>query len=254
MKDILELLYSKKISIEEAEKRLKEHFLEVSEIAKLDMHREFKAGIPEIVLAEGKEPQDVFQIALKFLEKKGGVIVTKARKEDFELFKKSDYITEFNKRAKTIILRKTNKKKEKKGKVGILAAGTSDVPVAEEARVICEEFGCEVIKDYDVGVAGIHRLFPSIKKLVEADVDVVIVAAGMEGTLPSVVKSLIDVPVIGVPTSVGYGYGEKGVSALMAMLQSCSPGIGVVNIDNGFGAASLAYLICKRVAKKKEKT
>ena len=256
MKDVLEALSNNEISVKEAEEQLKVRFFEVDEFAKLDIHRASRAGIPEVILAEGKEPEDVVILAKKFLEKSGRAIVTRGRDEDFVNFKDFKCHVEMNRRGRTIVLK--NKKSHRRGyvgKVGLLAAGTSDVPVAEESRVIMEEFGCEVIRDYDVGVAGIHRLFPSIKKMKEGDVDVVVVVAGMEGALPSVVKSLVDVPVIGVPTSVGYGFGGKGVSALMGMLQSCSPGIAVVNIDNGFGAASIAYLICSRIdyVKGKEK-
>lgn len=257
MRDVLEALYQNRISVKEAEERLKAGFLEVEDLAKLDIHRELRAGIPEVILAEGKEAEDVVRLAEKFLESSGRAIITKAREENFESFKGVKCYKDFNRKARTIVLRK-NKTRGKSlvGRVGVLAAGTSDIPVAEEARVICEEFGCEVVASYDVGVAGIHRLFPSIEKLREEDVDVVVVVAGMEGALPSVVKSLVDVPVIGVPTSVGYGLGGKGVSALMAMLQSCSPGIAVVNIDNGFGAASIASLICRRIdnVKRKEKS
>ncbi len=139
---------------------------------------------------------------------------------------------------------------EKQGKIGIITAGTSDVPVAEEARVVAEEAGCEVLTSYDVGVAGIHRLFHQIRRMIEEDVKALIVVAGMEGALPSVVAGLVDVPVIGVPTSVGYGVGAGGFTALNAMLQSCAPGIAVVNIDNGFGAAVFASTIVKQIDRK----
>ncbi|MFQ5887075.1 MAG: nickel pincer cofactor biosynthesis protein LarB [Candidatus Hydrothermarchaeales archaeon] len=256
MRDVLEALYQNKISVKEAEERLKARFLEIEELAKLDIHRESRAGIPEVILAEGKEPEDVVKLAKKILENEDRALITKAREEDFSNFESFKCYKEFNRKGRTIVLRNNKISNKPIGKVGILAAGTSDIPIAEETRVICEEFGCQVVKDYDVGVAGIHRLFPSIKKLRDGDVDVIVVVAGMEGALPSVVKSLVDVPVIGVPTSIGYGLGGKGVSALMGMLQSCSPGIAVVNIDNGFGAASVAYLICKRIdyTKRKEKT
>ena len=131
------------------------------------------------------------------------------------------------------------------GKIGIITAGTSDIAIAEEAKVIVEEGGCEALTSYDVGVAGIHRLFPQIAKMIEENVCTIIVCAGMEGALPSVVAGLVDVPVIGVPTSVGYGIGGKGKAALYAMLQSCAPGIAVVNIDNGFGAGVFALTIAK---------
>ena len=136
---------------------------------------------------------------------------------------------------------------ENSKKIGIITAGTSDIPVAEEAKVIVEQGGCKAITSYDVGVAGIHRLFPQIAKMIEEGVCVIIVCAGMEGALPSVVAGLVDVPIIGVPTSVGYGIGGKGKAALYAMLQSCAPGLAVVNIDNGFGAGVFALTIAKNL-------
>jgi len=130
--------------------------------------------------------------------------------------------------------------------VGLLTAGTADIPVAEEAALVIEHMGCRVERAYDVGVAGLHRLTEPLARLVEAEVDVLVVVAGMEGALPSVVAGLVDVPVIGVPTSTGYGLGGDGTAALYAMLQSCSPGLVVVNIDNGVGAGAAAALIARR--------
>ena len=129
------------------------------------------------------------------------------------------------------------------GKIGIITAGTSDISVAEEARLMCEAMNCECITSYDIGIAGLHRTFPILKEFIKAEVNVIVVAAGMEGALASVVSSTVSVPVIGVPTSVGYGYGEKGVAALASMLQSCSLGLSVVNIDNGIGAGAVASKI-----------
>ena len=135
------------------------------------------------------------------------------------------------------------------GRVGVLTAGTSDQPLAEEAAIVCQEMGCTVHLAYDVGVAGLHRLFEPLRQFLEEhDVDVIIVAAGMDGALPSVVSGLVDVPVIGLPTSVGYGMGGKGQAAILAMLQTCSPGLAVVNIDNGVGAGAMAAMIANRVA------
>ena len=135
------------------------------------------------------------------------------------------------------------------GRVGVITAGTSDVPWAEEAALLCREMGCQVHTVYDVGVAGIHRLWEPLHLLLdEAQVDVLIVAAGMDGALPSVISGLVDVPVIGLPTSVGYGLGGKGEAALLSMLQSCAPGMAVVNIDNGIGAGAMAGLIANRAA------
>jgi len=141
--------------------------------------------------------------------------------------------------------------KKSGGCVGILTAGTSDIAVAEEARLMCEAMNCSCICSYDVGIAGLHRVFPQLKKMIKDEVDAIIVVAGMEGALASVVSSLVDIPVIGVPTSVGYGYGEKGIAALAAMLQSCTLGLSVVNIDNGIGAGAMAANIANRAAGKK---
>jgi NCAIR mutase (PurE)-related protein len=135
------------------------------------------------------------------------------------------------------------------GRVGILTAGTSDQPIAEQAAIVCREMGCEVCLAHDVGVAGLHRLVEPLRRFLEdRDVDVIIVAAGMDGALPSVVSGLVGVPVIGLPTSVGYGMGGKGEAALLSMLQTCSPGLAVVNVDNGVGAGAMAGLIANRVA------
>ena len=131
-----------------------------------------------------------------------------------------------------------------------ITAGTSDIGIAEEAKLMCESMNCECITSYDIGIAGLHRTFPILKEFVKKDVDVIIVAAGMEGALASVVSSMVNVPVVGVPTSVGYGYGEKGIAALASMLQSCSLGLSVVNIDNGIGAGAVAAKIANQNSKK----
>ena len=139
--------------------------------------------------------------------------------------------------------------KKTAGKVGIITAGTSDIGIAEESRLMCESMNCECITSYDVGIAGLHRIFPVLKKFIKSEVDAIIVVAGMEGALASVVSSAVNVPVVGVPTSIGYGYGEKGVAALAAMLQSCSLGLTVVNIDNGIGAGAAAAKIVNQISK-----
>ena len=140
------------------------------------------------------------------------------------------------------------------GQVGVISAGTSDIPVAEEAALMAEEMGCEVTCIYDVGVAGLHRLVAPLKELITRGTDVIIVAAGMDGALPSVIAGLVAVPVIGLPTSIGYGLGGKGVAALLAMLQTCAPGLTVVNIDNGVGAGITAAMIANRVAEARTRT
>ena len=254
LREILEKLVRGQISIEEAEKAINLFAIEeIANLAKLDVNREDRSGIPEIILAEGKRAEDLIEISLKALDKKGRIIISRAKKEQIDAIKISlprDVFVEINERAGLIVIRRKDfKPKKTGGKVGILAAGTSDIPIAEEARVVAEEMGCEVLTAYDVGVAGLHRLFSPLKEMISRDVDAIIVVAGREGALPSVVAGLVDVPVIAVPTSMGYGFGEKGISALMAMLQACSLGITVVNIDGGIPAGTVAALIANRVAK-----
>ena len=249
MKDILEKLINGEINIDEAENILKaNNILEFDDVAQLDIKRNERAGFPEAVFSPSKDYDDLILIIKKYLEKNDdNLIITKLVPERYEKILddlgEDSYIFDYNKRAQILIIRKEIIKKDPIAKIGIITAGTSDINVAEEARVIVEEGGCEAITSYDVGVAGIHRLFPQIAHMVREGVRVFIVCAGMEGALPSVVAGLVDVPVIGVPTSVGYGVGEGGRVALDAMLQSCSPGIAVVNIDNGFGAGVFALTI-----------
>lgn len=213
-------------------------------IHKPDLSREKRCGIPEVIYGQFKSEEDLASIARGFVKSRGRAIITKITAERAarvaEAFKDASVSVKYRQRSCVLVLKKKGFKIKKKGFVGILAAGTSDIPVAEEARVILEEFGCSVIADYDVGISGLHRLFPALVKMKKASV--LIVVAGMEGALPSVVSGLVKVPVIGVPTSVGYGLGRGGVAALYTMLNSCSP-VAVVNVDNGYGAAALAYKI-----------
>ncbi|MEE1133541.1 MAG: nickel pincer cofactor biosynthesis protein LarB [Methanobrevibacter sp.] len=249
MKDILERLVRGEVNIDEAEKLLKaENILEFDDIAKFDIKRTDRTGFPEAIFSPSKDYEDLITIIKNYLENSDeDLIITKLSNERYERILKdlgeNPYIVEYNKRAQILIIRKKITKRQPKAKICIITAGTSDINIAEEARVIVEEGGCEAITSYDIGVAGIHRLFPQIAHMVKEDVKAFIVCAGMEGALPSVVAGLVDVPVIGVPTSVGYGVGEGGRVALDAMLQSCAPGIAVVNIDNGFGAGVFALTI-----------
>ena len=187
------------------------------------------------------------------LAKNGRVIISRCSKKQVSALCKAvpaDAFLQKFEHAKMVVLKKKGfDVKKTGGRVGILTAGTSDIPVAEEAKVIAEEMGCEVFSSFDVGVAGIHRLVQPLKELVLKDVDVIVVVAGREGALASVVAGMVDVPVIAVPTSNSYGFGRKGLSALMAMLQSCSLGLAVVNIDGGVVAGAMATLIANRVAK-----
>ncbi len=251
MKEILEKLVSGKLDIDEAENLIKaNNILEFDDIAKMDIKRDERAGFPEAIFSPSKDYEDLLIIIKKYLESNDDdLIITKLSQERYERILddlgKNSFIFDYNKRAQILVIRKEITKKDPIAKIGIITAGTSDINIAEEARVIVEEGGCEAITSYDIGVAGIHRLFPQIAHMVKEGVRVFIVCAGMEGALPSVVAGLVDVPVIGVPTSVGYGVGEGGRVALDAMLQSCAPGIAVVNIDNGFGAGVFALTIVK---------
>ena len=250
MKDTLKKLTEGKISIHEAERQLKiMQIQEINDFAKLDTGREARTGIPEAILAEGKGDERFIKIILKGTEN-GKLMITRLEKDKYDkikpkisMLKDKGFKIVYNKKAKMLIIK--NHEIEKEGRIGLITAGTSDIPVAEEARITAEEVGCEVITSYDVGVAGIHRLFSHINDMINNNVKAIIVVAGMEGALPSVVAGLVDVPVIGVPTSIGYGVGEGGFTALFAMLSSCAPGIAVVNIDNGFGAGVFAAKICK---------
>ena len=251
MKEILEKLVSGKLDVDEAENLIKaNNILEFDDIAKIDIKRNERAGFPEAVFSQSKDYEDLLLIIEKYLERgNDDLILTRLSSERYERILndlgENSFIFDYNKRAQILIIRKEVTKKDPIAKIGIITAGTSDINVAEEARVIVEEGGCEAITSYDIGVAGIHRLFPQLAYMVKEGVKVFIVCAGMEGALPSVVAGLVDVPVIGVPTSVGYGVGEGGRVALDAMLQSCAPGIAVVNIDNGFGAGVFALSIVK---------
>ncbi|MCX8172162.1 MAG: nickel pincer cofactor biosynthesis protein LarB [Archaeoglobaceae archaeon] len=209
-------------------------------IVRLDLERDKRAGKPEAVFGEGKQLQAIIKIAEEYKKLGKPALFTRLSKEQMDALKSMG--AEVNEIARTAIFGKAQKDV---GSVAILTAGTADIAVAEEARVTAEFLGLEVIKFYDVGVAGLHRIIEPVKAIREKKVDSVIVIAGMEGALPSVVASLVDVPVIAVPTSIGYGVHLKGISTLFAMLQSCPSGVAVVNIDNGFGAAVFAYLISR---------
>lgn len=254
LKEILAKVSRNELSVEEAEKMLRlSAVAELGCLAKLDGNRELRKGVPEVILAEGKLPADVAEICKTMLAHNGRVIVSRCSKEHFDAIRAipSDGLqVEIHERARMAVLKKQDyTAADNGGRVGVLTAGTSDIPVAEEAKTIAEEMGCKVTAAYDVGVAGIHRLLEPLKQIIEEDVDVVVVVAGREGALASVVAGLVDVPVIAVPTSHGYGFGAMGVSTLMAMLQSCSLGLAVVNIDGGVAAGAVAALIANRAAK-----
>lgn len=219
--------------------------------ARLDLGRAARKGIPEVVLAESKRDDQLIAIVRAFLERSGYVIVSRARPGQLALLAREFPTAEQDVRedARAVALHASGYERPRTGgHVGILTAGAGDIPIAEEAKLVAEEMGCRVTTIYDVGVAGIHRLFAPLSDLLESDVAAIVVCAGMDGALPSVVAGLSHAPVIGCPTSIGYGAGGKGRAALLAMLQTCAPGLTVVNIDNGVGAGSTAALIANRVA------
>lgn len=217
---------------------------------RLDYDRETRKGIPEIVLAEVKTDEQVLSIVRAFVTRNGRAVVTRLRPGTLDLLE-GEFPGRVDARpvARAAAVHAPGYNRPRTGgHVGILTAGTSDIPVAEEARLVAEEMGCQISTLYDVGVAGLHRLLSPLRELLASDVAVLVVCAGMDGALPSVVSGLAPVPVIGVPTSIGYGAGGKGRAALLAMLQTCAPGLTVVNIDNGTGAGATAALIANRVA------
>lgn len=258
LRDILQKLKDNKITINEAEKRIKAVYIEeIEDLACFDIFRELRTGFPEVIYAENKEVDDIIKICERIIEKKGHILVSKLVYDKFKtidtalksIFKQDIEIT-YNKKGKVASFKVKGLELENlNGKIGIITAGTSDIYIAEEAKAMIELMNADVITAYDVGISGLHRIFPPLKNMLENDVDIMIVVAGMEGTLPSVVASLVDVPVIGVPAPTGYGRGEKGLGALTTMLQSCAPGLVVVNIGNGFGAAVTAILFLKRIQK-----
>ena len=232
---------NKKIKVDEAIKKMKFMPFEDLGFAKLDHHRALRKGFPEVVFCQSKTKEQVVDIIKKLALNNTDVLATRATEEMFREVKKHIKEARFNKTSKTIIISKNKIKNN--SKILVLSAGTSDINVAEEAAVVAEAMGNKVDRLYDVGVAGLHRLLSNKEKL--ADANVLIVVAGMDGVLPSVVSGLIGKPIIAVPTSVGYGASFKGIAPLLTMLNSCSPGVVVVNIDNGFGAGYFASLINK---------
>lgn len=225
----------------------------ISDFARPDFDRVHRKGVPEVILAATKAVPQSLAIVEAFLQRTGRAILSRVPPElETELNARyGGQGLEWHPISRAAVIRKPGQTVEPNGgRVGILTAGTSDQPIAEEAALVCREMGCTVFAIYDVGVAGIHRLFGPLERLLRDDqVDVIIVAAGMDGALPSVVSGLVDVPVVGLPTSVGYGMGGQGQAALLAMLQSCSPGLAVVNIDNGVGAGAMAGIIAARAAR-----
>lgn len=218
----------------------------VGEVARLDLERERRTGVPEVILAEGKRDADLAAIAAAMAGAKGRAIVSRLAPERVPLLHGPGVQVQYHAEARTAVLSTpgTPPVQRTGGIVGILAAGTSDIPVCEEARLIAQELGCDTASAYDVGVAGLHRLQAGLDAV--RDSHVLVVAAGREGTLPTIVSGLVPQPVIGLPVSTGYGVGGKGEAALYSMLQSCAPLL-VVNVDAGFVAGAMAAKIANRI-------
>ena len=229
-----------KLSPDDAVHQLRHLPFEDLGFAKVDHHRALRVGVPEVVLGQGKTPAQVAAIFLGLARHGKNVLATRATQEQFAAVHKKLRGVKFEPSARAIVLRR-DRKTYGKGLITVVSAGTSDMPVAEEAVITAELMGNQVERLYDVGVAGIHRLLAHRSILSRSRV--VIVCAGMEGALPSVVGGLIGVPVIAVPTSVGYGASFQGMAALLGMMNSCASNVSVVNIDNGFGAGYVASLI-----------
>lgn len=220
-----------------------------------DTAREQRKGAPEVIFGETKETAQIIAMAQMLLAKTGRAVISRMSPEALNAVQaafRDDVVRTREVAHAMVIYRADYVRRNTGGHVGVISAGTSDIPVAEEAALIAEEMGCQVTCIYDVGVAGLHRLIGPLRDLLAHDVDAIVVAAGMDGALPSVVAGLVPVPVIGLPTSIGYGMGGKGIAALLSMLQTCAPGLSVVNIDNGVGAGITAALIANRVAQTRE--
>ncbi|MEJ8552725.1 nickel pincer cofactor biosynthesis protein LarB [Tepidibacter sp. Z1-5] len=243
LKNLLLNIKEGKVDVDTALEDLKTLPFEDLGYAKIDHHRSIRNGYPEVIYCEGKTDEHIIGIVEKMYEKKSNILGTRAKKETYEKLKKIYPNCEYEELGRIIKIQNKPIENIGKGTIVVVTGGTSDIPVADEAYHTAKFLGNEVERLYDVGVAGIHRLLNNRDVLMKARV--IIAVAGMEGALPSVVGGLVDVPVIAVPTSVGYGANFNGLSALLTMLNSCASGISVVNIDNGFGAGYLSSMINK---------
>ena len=260
IRTILEKYSRGQLSIDEVQRHISIHSIERvgANLAQLDIDREIRKEVPEVIFAMGKENKDLLKIISASVNRNGEVVVSKVQKGFLpklcNLLRKQKLVVEVGNKSSTILVTHRSFSNHKfygpRGKVGILAAGTSDIGVAEEARLIVKAMGCDTILNYDIGIAGMHRLFPAIEEIISHNANSIVVVAGMEGALASLVSSIVNLPVIGVPTSVGYGFGSEGVAALASMLQSCTFGLAVVNIDNGIGGGAFAALIANQVVRK----
>jgi len=254
---ILDEFANGSLSLSEVKKEISIHAVEeIGDIAKLDVGRELRrGGLPEIIFSESKEFKDIVKIATAAVSSKGQVVVSRIRRDELSrlanTLRRKGLHVEIGRNSTTLLAsEKSFTHKMSDAKIGIISAGTSDIGVAEEARIVSKAMGCESIISYDVGIAGIHRIFPVLKEMSKQEICAIVVVAGMEGALASVVASMVDIPVVGVPTSIGYGFGANGIGALASMLQSCTLGLTVVNIDNGIGAGAFAAMIAKRTTRR----
>jgi pyridinium-3,5-biscarboxylic acid mononucleotide synthase len=241
VKNLLMQVKAGEVPVEEALDKLKSlPYLDLG-FAVVDTHRALRQGFPEVIMGEGKEPRDIVSI-IEGLRKGGNtILVTRVDTGKARAVREALPEMTYNERARSLTLVEGEIRMRGRGAIIVVSAGTSDIPVAEEAAVVCELMGNLTERLWDVGVAGIHRLMNHVDRLRSANV--LVVAAGMEGALPSVIGGIVERPVVAVPTSVGYGAGFGGLSALLGMLNSCAAGVCVVNIDNGFGAGYVASLI-----------
>jgi len=240
LKNLLANVRDGKTSIDDALLSLKSLPFDDLEFAKVDHHRAIRQGQPEVIFCQGKTTEQILAIVDRLIAHHNIIMATRATRDVYEAVKTLHPSAEYNADARIIIVGKKSME-QGKGLILVITAGTSDIPVAEEAALTAETMGNRVERLFDVGVSGLHRLFAHMDKINAAKV--IIAVAGMEGALPSIIGGLVDVPVIAVPTSVGYGSSFNGLSALLTMLNTCAPGITVVNIDNGFGAGYFAGMI-----------
>ena len=240
LRAVLEDLKRGKLDVDEVVSRLRDFPYEDLDFAKVDHHRAIRQGFPEVVFGQGKTPEHIAAISSSVLSRSDRLLVTRASEDAFAATVAAVPDARYDAMARCIVVDRRDDKTGVPG-VAVLCAGTADLPVATEAAITAELMGCEVQRISDVGVAGLHRLLDHLPRLRECRA--LVVAAGMEGALPSVVGGLVDIPIIAVPTSVGYGANFDGLAPLLAMLNSCAPGIAAVNIDNGFGAGYLAAMI-----------
>ena len=251
MRDILQALADGDVSVDEAQRRLNLYAVhEMEELANLDIGRVARLGKPEIIRCVGKSVQQAIALALPFLNDQGVVALSGAEQAhaDALLAERPEVEIRLEEAAQVLIARSPGAPVPARiGKAAIMTAGTSDLPVAMQTQLIAEMLGVETMLRADIGISGLHRLFPALSDIVESDPDVIVVIAGQEGGLAPVVAGLVDLPVIAVPTSTGTGFGGQGMAALSTMLQSCALGLAVVNIDNGIAAGVMAATIARRV-------